>query len=100
MADERAAMAEDQETPGSAADTNNAGNAGDSTTPPSGTANNGQGNGGQETPELVPLIKDPEEEANEASDVSQSDSLQKQVSSASRHALDSGSVTNLRSNSR
>jgi hypothetical protein len=52
------------------------------------------------TPELVPLINDPEEEANEASDNSQSDSLQEFISSTSQEAEASGSVTNLRSNSR
>jgi len=51
-------------------------------------------------PELAPLIKDPEEEAKEASDILQSDSIQTQISSVSHKIHVSGSVTNLRSNSR
>jgi hypothetical protein len=54
----------------------------------------------QLSPELAKLIKDPEEEAKEASDKSLSNSIQKQFSSASQKAHVSGSVTNLRTNSR
>ena len=52
------------------------------------------------TPKLATLIKDPEEEATEASDKLQSDSIQTQISSVSHKIHVSGSVTNLRSNSR
>ena len=54
----------------------------------------------QLVPELAKLIKDPEEEAKEASDKLRSNSIQKQFSTASQKAHVSGSVTNLRTNSR